>query len=315
MTRSLMIKTLFFLLVTMMVVNYGYAQNTISGTVRYSDDNSLVTSGTVNAYTLNGVFIANANINSNGTYSVIGLPGTEYDMIGIPSIGQEEEDNFVPTGYPSAIDPAQMQAVQAAGTVINIDVYVIRSTKGPTNRYTSSISGFVKNDKQSVKDAVVYVMSGSSVYGFGITNADGSYIINNIPLGDYILVAHRIGENSDSKQITLTNSGSDNVNFNLTPVTNMKNNNTNPVQFNLSQNYPNPFNPSTVISYVVPKDGNVSLKVYNSLGELVTSLINADQKAGGYSVRFDGTNLSSGIYFYSIETAGFKDTKRMVLVK
>ena len=235
-------------------------------------------------------------------------------MIGIPSIGQEE-DNFVPTGYPSAIDPVDMLAVQAAGTVINIDVYVIRTTKGPTNRYTASISGFVNNDKQSVKDAVVYVMSGSSVYGFGITNADGSYKINNIPLGDYILVAHRIGEKSDSKKISLSTSGSDNVNFNMTPVTNMKNINTNPVQFNLSQNYPNPFNPSTMISYVVPKDGNVSLKVYNSLGELVTSLINADQKAGGYSVRFDGANLSSGIYFYTIETAGFKDTKRMVLVK
>ncbi len=311
MKRNYTIKSLFFLSIFFALVNYSFAQNTISGTVRYDDDQSIITNGTVNAYDLQGQFVATAPINPDGTYMITGVSGTEYDIIGIPNLGPED-DHFAPTGYPSATDPNDMVAVQGGGQVINIDVYVIRETKGGLNRYTASVSGFVKQNNNSVKDAIVYVMSGKLVYGYGITNADGSYKINNVPLGDYILVAHRIGEKSDSKNVTLTQSGADNVNFNLAPKAKMKNS---PVQYRLSQNFPNPFNPSTMISYVVPKDGNVSLKVYNSLGELVTSLVNADQKAGAYSVRFDGTNLSSGIYFYTISTGSFTDTKRMVLVK
>ncbi len=87
----------------------------------------------------------------------------------------------------------------------------------------------------------------------------------------------------------------------------------------LNQNYPNPFNPSTVISYNLPFDASVSLNVYDMLGKQVKSLASGFQSAGNYNFRFDGSNLSSGIYFYVLKAAGsnkqFSKTMRMILTK
>jgi Secretion system C-terminal sorting domain len=87
-----------------------------------------------------------------------------------------------------------------------------------------------------------------------------------------------------------------------------------PNSYILYQNYPNPFNPVSNIKYEIPKDVNVSIKIYDVLGMQVFS-INEFKKAGSYEVQFDGTNFASGIYFYQIETDGFTDTKKMVLLK
>ncbi|MCH7516608.1 MAG: T9SS type A sorting domain-containing protein [Bacteroidetes bacterium] len=88
-----------------------------------------------------------------------------------------------------------------------------------------------------------------------------------------------------------------------------------PVLFALSQNYPNPFNPETRIDYTLPEQQNVSLRVYNMLGELVKELVNEVKPAGTYSVTFDGTNLPSGIYVYRIQTEGFSENKKMTFLK
>ncbi|MDZ4712421.1 MAG: agmatine deiminase family protein [bacterium] len=89
-----------------------------------------------------------------------------------------------------------------------------------------------------------------------------------------------------------------------------------PQGFSLEQNYPNPFNPETVINYNVnAQTSNVRLVVYNALGMEVNILVNEKQNAGSYSVKFDGSNLSSGIYFYKIEAGNYSDTKRMILLK
>ncbi len=87
-----------------------------------------------------------------------------------------------------------------------------------------------------------------------------------------------------------------------------------PVDFKLHQNYPNPFNPVTNIKYEIPNDANVTIKVYDLIGREIFSM-NDFKQAGGYEVQFDGTNFASGMYFYSFETPGFKETKKMVLVK
>ncbi len=73
-----------------------------------------------------------------------------------------------------------------------------------------------------------------------------------------------------------------------------------PSTIELKGNYPNPFNPSTKISYSVPQAGNVSLIVYNSLGQQITKVVMGNQNAGGYEYKFNANNLSSGIYFYQI---------------
>ena len=88
-----------------------------------------------------------------------------------------------------------------------------------------------------------------------------------------------------------------------------------PVSYNLSQNYPNPFNPVTKISYALPKSGYVTLKVYDVLGKEVMTLVNEAKNAGNYSVEFNASNLSSGMYFYKINVNGFSEVKKMMLVK
>jgi YD repeat-containing protein len=93
------------------------------------------------------------------------------------------------------------------------------------------------------------------------------------------------------------------------------NNNNNPVQFNLSQNYPNPFNPSTTINYTVAKEGKVKLTVYNLIGSKVAALLDENKPAGNYTVQFDGSNLSSGIYFYRLEAGDYSAVKKLILLK
>ncbi len=88
-----------------------------------------------------------------------------------------------------------------------------------------------------------------------------------------------------------------------------------PASFNLAQNYPNPFNPSTIINFSIPKAGLVTLKVYDLLGQEVTTLVNEELAAGTYKTDFDASNLTSGIYFYTIRSNNFIDTKKMTLVK
>jgi len=88
-----------------------------------------------------------------------------------------------------------------------------------------------------------------------------------------------------------------------------------PGKFELMNNYPNPFNPSTVISYQLPIESNVLLKVFNVLGDEVATLVNGQQTAGAHSVNFNASDLSSGIYFYTIEAGSFTATKKMILTK
>jgi len=92
-----------------------------------------------------------------------------------------------------------------------------------------------------------------------------------------------------------------------------------PGNFYLSQNYPNPFNPSTRIEFTIPEKQMVSLSIYNTLGELVTELVNEIKEAGSYSVTFDGSSVSnkldSGVYFYRIETPTFANSNKMILLK
>lgn len=88
-----------------------------------------------------------------------------------------------------------------------------------------------------------------------------------------------------------------------------------PSSFSLSQNYPNPFNPETVIEFKVPTLGNYSLKVYDNLGQEISTLINEELNPGSYKIKFDGSRLSSGIYFYSLTGEKVVIAKKMILTK
>jgi len=89
-----------------------------------------------------------------------------------------------------------------------------------------------------------------------------------------------------------------------------------PLEFKLGQNYPNPFNPSTNISFSIPERGNVMLKVYNTLGQEVATLINGQLEAGFHSINFNADNLASGVYVYRLEVNGkYSSEKKMNLIK
>ena len=85
--------------------------------------------------------------------------------------------------------------------------------------------------------------------------------------------------------------------------------------YSLSQNYPNPFNPTTQISYQVPTNGFVTLKVYDVLGNAVQTLVDGYQQIGKYNITFDGSKLASGVYFYTIKVNDFSATKKLILLK
>lgn len=88
-----------------------------------------------------------------------------------------------------------------------------------------------------------------------------------------------------------------------------------PIDYVLSQNYPNPFNPSTTIDYAIPTEGNVAIKVYDVLGNEVTTLVDEFKQAGKHSIEFDASQLSSGVYYYKMTSAGFSETKKLMLMK
>lgn len=109
------------------------------------------------------------------------------------------------------------------------------------------------------------------------------------------------------------------TNFPLDMTTNIGNGNTSSdLSYYLAQNFPNPFNPATLINYVIPRDGIVTLKVYDMLGKEIATLVNGFKSRGAYTVEFDANEyrgLSSGVYYYRISAGEFTDVKRMMLIK
>ena len=86
-------------------------------------------------------------------------------------------------------------------------------------------------------------------------------------------------------------------------------------KYELNQNYPNPFNPQTTIEYTLPEPGEVSVKVFNVLGNEISTLVNENQSAGKHKTEWNAESVPSGIYFYKIQTKNFIETKKMVLMK
>ena len=86
-------------------------------------------------------------------------------------------------------------------------------------------------------------------------------------------------------------------------------------EFALEQNYPNPFNPTTKINYSIKEKGNVELKIFDLLGSEIVTLVSEEKNPGNYEVFFDASNLSSGVYLYTIKSGSFVQTRKMLLMK
>lgn len=134
--------------------------------------------------------------------------------------------------------------------------------------------------------------------------------LNSDPIGTFVYFKLRAYDSSNNLSDLSTK-----VKVLVLGITGINDNVEKPSDFELSQNYPNPFNPSTVIKYSLPVESNVFLRVYDILGNQVTSLVNARQSAGIYNIVFDARNLANGIYFYSLQTEDFRQVKKLVLMK
>lgn len=166
------------------------------------------------------------------------------------------------------------------------DVYVARSTDGG-NTFTN------------------FIVSSSS-----FTPTSGTFF------GDYTNIA---AYNGRVRPIWARLQGTLSVMTALVDFTTGENTNSEnlPDEFKLLQNYPNPFNPSTVINYSIKENTFVSLKVYNLMGQEITTLVNMNRPAGNYSISFDSKEygLPSGVYFYKLTAGNFTDTKKMIITK
>jgi len=159
----------------------------------------------------------------------------------------------------------------------------------------------------------VFRKSLPSVAGTPISTAPGTYNFEfrykvTAPWNDSSIYTMAFIQNDNDKMVL--NSGRPGMLVGIEPFINNS-----PTSFSLQQNYPNPFNPTTNIKFTLPKESNVTLKVYDMLGSEVRTLVEGNQRAGSYNIYFDAANLSSGIYFYTLKTNEFADTKKMILVK
>jgi hypothetical protein len=191
-----------------------------------------------------------------------------------------------------------------------------------------SLTGYYKYspvDANEIFSIAVLVYGGGNIIGGGslsIKEAVSSYTQFIVPIG------YLSGTTADSAHIQFAvadSSGNDDgigsyallddISFGGAVGVKDRNNNTALNNFELEQNYPNPFNPSTNISYKINKAGNVSLKVYNVLGTEVATLVNEYKPAGNYTVRFNASNFSSGVYFYKLTAGNYSEIKKMTLLK
>ena len=149
-------------------------------------------------------------------------------------------------------------------------------------------------------------IAGNEFATIGFVNGNGTtteaktyrFVDPNLTSGNYTYRLKQVDFNG-------TFSYSDEVNVDVTAL----------VQFELSQNYPNPFNPSTIIKFSIPQSSNVTLKVFNTLGQEVKTLIDQNMESGVHSISFNATDLNSGIYFYRLDAGQFSEVRKMTLIK
>ncbi len=143
-----------------------------------------------------------------------------------------------------------------------------------------------------------------------VTDAVGSAVTSNI-----ISISVSNSSSSSKQSVSLTagqlTEASTSANKDAKQITQIEI----PEIYSLDQNYPNPFNPSTIIKYQIPKDGFVTLRIFDELGNEVKTLENGFRAAGSYSVNFNASYLPSGVYFYQLRSGNFVSTQKMILTK
>jgi len=200
-------------------------------------------------------------------------------------------------------------------------------TEGGTVLSTSASYTFALNSNRTLAAnfaAVQFITTtssnpsnGGTTSGSGTSSSGSNVIVVATPNSGFIFTNWTEGGTVVSTSSSYAFSASKNraLVANFTSATSIQQIGELPTRFSLSQNYPNPFNPTTTIHFNLPNKSMVQLSVYNSLGQEIVKLVNQELNIGIYSLSFDGSNLSSGIYFYQLRTENVSNTKRMVMIK
>lgn len=195
------------------------------------------------------------------------------------------------------------QVITMYDTTFNSNWQVVASSSSSSN-YITTVDGY-GTLKLSIGDFnCIRVKKEYIAYG----DKEFMYLTNE---GIFVMVGLIAASASDTGIVT-----TDGVQILLPPsIVNVDEEKIVPDKFLLEQNYPNPFNPTTKISYQIPKTTFVTLKIYDLLGNEVATLVNEEKPAGNYSVDFNASQLSSGVYFYKMKSDNFVQTKKLIFMK
>lgn len=293
----------------------------ISGTIRFQDNNDPVTGGYVKALRYDSVShniitVDSTQIQSSGAYTLPNCPPVWLDIMAYEN--DEEELSFVPTYHVSTINWQNSTKVKPDSNLTNINIAVKRIVNPGDSMH---VSGYIytnnTSDLSALKDAIIYSRSSGIFKSHSISLQNGYYCVDSLSAGVYEFIVYRMGYVTESIVVSLTNSSLNNINFFLDDIlvainpTAMEI----PSEFVLKQNFPNPFNPVTGIEFSVPENSFAKLTVYDVLGREVEVLVDQQLQRGVYRASWNAANHPSGVYFYRLTAGDFSDAKKMILIK
>ena len=262
---------------------------------------------------------------SLGAYKFTDLLPGNYIVMAVP-LG-----SYIPAFYSTDTASTRWKKatkIQVNGnSVDNINIYVRPFGLQPSG-YTGiagtvNLTGNGSGNPLNRAGSIVYAVRNGEVAGYAVTTETGGYAIYGLAPGSYTVYVDKAGFNDAAAQsvnASYTASGVPQfglVNFVVDGTLGVVEQQTStvPQEYSLAQNYPNPFNTSTTINYSLPVSGNVTLKVYNVVGQEVATLAEGYRSAGSYTATFTANNLSSGVYFYRLQSASSSVVKKMMLLK
>lgn len=221
------------------------------------------------------------------------------------SVAYDDVENF---GYAFCVDK-NLSNNYAAAALISSDKYGFYPISNEVTLFDIEAGGFTKKDK--------WISLSSGIVKSGIGPEDVSFTISggpfNIPAGETLPIAFALaaGENLNELRNTIRLSREKYISL----ISDISTDEPAPKEFALYQNYPNPFNSITIITYQISKVSKAILKVYDSLGREIQTLVNETKAPGKYTVEFNSSKLSSGVYFYTLQTDNNFFVRKMILMK